>query len=106
MRLINNYTAEKHGTTPAQLISETFDFLKVEDKVLVCVIDNKKAEGAGYLLGVAKRFESGYTATNYILATLNYEEANKWVKEANTKIWGRTAKEDAIIQLSSMRIIS
>lgn len=104
MEIVNEKELKKIGLTPVDFIVDKWgDILKDKKNVgFVCAI-SELADHRGYLLGLATENESGYNSLGMILEEHNYNIANKWVDEANERVFKRSKKDTLMIVLSSMR---
>lgn len=104
MDLVNEKALKELNLTPAEYITTSYDWLPEleEATALVCVINNERSEGKGYIVGIATQGKKGYQPTRLVLNEHNYNIANQWVTDANQAIFKRPPIETAKIVFSTM----
>jgi hypothetical protein len=103
MKTINEKELKELGINNIpEYLSQLFSEVLKEDQALVCVIDNNRTNGLGYLIGVATKNLKGHIPTFYVLEEHNYTIASNWVDETNCLIFKRNRKETMKIVLSTM----
>jgi hypothetical protein len=104
MNILNEKELNEMGLSTVDCIEFKWgDILKGKRNVaLVCVID-ERTNGEGYLLGLATKGERGYKSLGIVINEHNYNIANKYVDEANKRIFERSEEDTFMIVLSSMR---